>query len=479
MSGFRDRYGYEMSTSSVAAADLYQRGVDSSLASDVGTDELLAEAVAADPGFALARVALARSLQFQGKVAEARAEAATARTLVQGATLREQAHVAALATAIESGGAQALEAVKAHIAEYPRDAYILSQANGVYGLIGFSGSPTRNEEQLALLESVAESYGDDWWFLSALAFAHNELWQHDTARRLVERSLALRGRNGHAAHTLAHVYFETGATADGSTFLDPWLREYDRRAQLYGHLSWHLALFYLAAGKHGDVMRLYEERIKPGVSASQPMGVLADGASLLWRCDLYRDEGRSPRWAEVREVAAKAFPKPGIAFADVHAALAYAAVGDDAAIAALVDGLRERAAAGKLPAGAGVIDIVLGVHAYGQGAYEDTVRLLEPVAGEVIRIGGSHAQREVIEDTLLEAYLKTGRHNHAEALLTERLARRPAPRDYFSLGRAHAARAQHDTAAAHFTAARDGWHSADPGAPELSRIAAHRESVSA
>lgn len=430
-----DRYGYPLSTPSALAAERYQRAVDSSLSGDAGMDQLLEEAVDADEGFALARAALARSLQFRGRLSEAREQITLARSLVAGATARERSHVDTLAVAVEHGGAAALARVKSHIQRYPRDAYILSQASGVYGLIGFSGSPDRNIEQLALLEAVAASYDDDWWFLSALAFAHNELWHHDIARSLIERSLALHARNGHGAHTVAHICFETGDAAAGVDFLAPWLTDYDRHAQIYGHLTWHLALFELSSGNYARVMQLFEDTIKPSISTSQPMGSLADSASLLWRCDLYRGDGRSPQWAEVRDLAARAFPKPGVSFADVHAALAYAAAADDAAISALVDGLRERAAAGRLPAGDGVIALVQGIHAFASGAYDDAVQLIEPVAHEVIRIGGSHAQREVIEDTLLEAYLRTGRWPHAESLLTERLARRYSPRDLRALQR--------------------------------------------
>jgi hypothetical protein len=116
-------------------------------------------------------------------------------------------------------------------------------------------------------------------------------------------------------------------------------------------------------------------------------------------------------------------------FADVHAALAYAGAGDGESLEALAVGLRQRAAEGRLPEGEGVVDLVRGLAAFARADYEETVRLLGPVAAEVVRIGGSHAQREVFEDTLLVAYLRTGRAEAAESLLRVRLDRRPSPRD--------------------------------------------------
>ncbi len=87
--------------------------------------------------------------------------------------------------------------------------------------------------------------------------------------------------------------------------------------------------------------------------------------------------------------------------------------------------------------------------------------------GEVVHIGGSHAQREVIEDTLLQAYLRTERFDAAESLLRTRLGRRETARDHFWIGRAQAASGRRGLAATSLGAARAGWHDADPGAPEI------------
>ena len=51
------------------------------------------------------------------------------------------------------------------------------------------------------------------------------------------------------------------------------------------------------------------------------------------------------------------------------------------------------------------------------------------MAGEVERIGGSHAQRAVFEDTLLVAQVKAGELTAARSLLDVRLSRRPSGRD--------------------------------------------------
>jgi hypothetical protein len=467
-----DRYTLPLSTSSADAARAYQDGIDRALAGDAGIESALERAVAADEGFALAHIALARNLQFRGQVAEARASAARARELAGSATRRERQHVEAIATAIDGDPPKALDLIREHLSEFPRDAFALTQANGVYGLIGFSGRQDRNEEQLALLESVAQAYGDDWWFLGAHGFALTEMFRFAEARPLIERSLEAHRRNAHGAHSMAHVLYETGDAAGGSAFLDDWLPDYQPGAVLHGHLAWHLALCELAAGRYSRVKDIYTTHIGPASAQSQALGVVADSASLLWRCHVYGCATTPLPWQELRDYVAKSFPRPGVMFADVHAALAYAAAGDQESLSQLTQALREREAQGKIPGGTVVPALAEGLGAFGRGDYDEAVRLLEPVAGEVVRIGGSHAQREVFEDTLLEAYLRTGRGEQAEQLLLMRLERRPWPRDHYWLGRARQA-AGHPDATSSLRTAHDLWSSADPDSVELDTIRRH------
>ena len=67
--------------------------------------------------------------------------------------------------------------------------------------------------------------------------------------------------------------------------------------------------------------------------------------------------------------------------------------------------------------------------AFAGGDYAGCVTHLEPVLDEVVRIGGSHAQREIVEDTFIVALMKSGDLPRARAMLDRRLHRRPSPRD--------------------------------------------------
>jgi hypothetical protein len=61
--------------------------------------------------------------------------------------------------------------------------------------------------------------------------------------------------------------------------------------------------------------------------------------------------------------------------------------------------------------------------------FDDAVGLIRPLLGRLTPIGGSLAQREVVEDTYLYALVGAGRCEEAVALIDARLDRRPSPLD--------------------------------------------------
>jgi hypothetical protein len=429
-----DRYGYEL-TATAEAVDRYVEAVDLTLSADAGAPEAFEAAVEADEGFALGYAGLARMRQLRGEPIAAKKLIGRATELSSRLGKRERGHVAAMSSVINDDMNTSLASVKAHIADFPRDAFVLSPATSVLGLIGFSGRQDRNVEQLELLDTVADDYGDDWWFLGTYAFAHNEAGRSTEARPLVERSLELQPRSGNGAHAMAHVQFETGEAQDGVRFLGQWLPGYQSKAQLHRHVQWHYALFLMQTGDLPGALDVYERHIRPGVDDLAPLGTLMDSASFLWRVQL-AEPGRDLPWEPVAELSTSAFPKPGNQFADSHKALAYAGCGDGAALEGLIEALWAHERSGKARAGEMVPAIAESLEAFARQDFGRAAEILSPVADQVVRLGGSHAQREVFEDTLVEAWLRAGEGEQATALLQERLNRRPSPRDEAWLERA-------------------------------------------
>ena len=429
-----DRYGLAISTSSETARGAYIAGCDGVMAAWAGDKAHLMRAIEADPRFALAHAALARALFLMADVAGAREAAAKARTLAADATAREQSHVNALCLAIEGKPVDSLAATRAHLAEHPRDAMVAAPATGVFGLIGFSGRQDREPEQIALLEVMKPHLADDWWFQAVYAFALEEVGRLDEALGLIERSMATNPKNAHGAHIKAHVLYEQGEDRTALDYLNGWLPTYAREGLLHCHISWHIAMFALTLGDAGRAWQVYQAQVQPGgASGGAPSGawgpalnVATDASSFLWRAELSGQARKSDAWQQVNGYVQKSFPKGGIAFVDVHRARAAGAAGDSGTLESIVAELEERAASGRSPAGEVVPRLAKGLAAYAKGDWAGTIATLEPALAETVRIGGSRAQRDIVLNTLLAAYLKTGRAADAKKLVAAQTDRHPS-----------------------------------------------------
>src|SRR5499427_3864119 len=146
----KDRFDLPVTCNSAPAVDNYVAAVDLLLAAWPGAEARLDRALAADPDFALAHIARARLLQLQARIPEAKAEAALAQSLADRVTAREHRHIEAITQSIDGAADNALAIVRAHAAEYPRDALPLSLVLGVFGLLGFSGRRDHHEAKLAM-----------------------------------------------------------------------------------------------------------------------------------------------------------------------------------------------------------------------------------------------------------------------------------------------------------------------------------------
>ncbi|MDQ7911634.1 tetratricopeptide repeat protein [Pseudomonas sp. 102515] len=426
-----DRYDLPLSTASARAAERYQAGVDLLLSLWPGTAEALDEAIAADPDFALALAARARLQLLDNQAGAARETIARAQRLVERrGTERERSHVEVVRRLIAGEAAQALQGALEHAERWPCDILILGLPLGAFGLLAFSGRADHDQARVDLCERHARHFAaDDWWFLTYRGWAHGENGDVVHGRALAERALELRRHNVNATHALTHVLHESGDNQAAQALIADWLPEYPRHGILHGHIAWHGALIALERGDSQGALALYQRYVAPAASTAGPLNRVSDNASFLWRLELYGHEVPTTLWQATAASADGLFQQPGLAFADVHMALIAAATGDRLAVEARVAGLESRLRDGVLPAGPVVPLLCRALLAFAEENYLACARLLEPLRADVARIGGSGAQREVIEDTLLVALLRGGEHVKAAALLDERLHRRPSQRD--------------------------------------------------
>jgi tetratricopeptide (TPR) repeat protein len=414
-----DSYDLPLSTTSSTARDAYVQGCEAKLTMYPGAVEAFDRAIEADPRFALPHAARAHALLERDATA-ARESMAAAEALAAGLPAREASHIAFFGLLVAGDAEAALAALHAHLDAWPRDAVVLGTTAFTNGLIGSSGRAGQKRMLLDLLERLAPSYGDDWWFTAHHGMALSENGQHAAARPKIDRSLAQNSTNPWAAHARAHLSYEEGDPGVASAFLASWLRGYPRDGALHSHLRWHQALGHLETGDAATAARLFREAFAPDVHTGPPRGKLNDAVSYLWRRELAGQQRDPDAWRAMRDFAARTFPRAGTAFSDLHVAVVLAVAGDDAALEARAGHIEELAHWGRYPSGQLVPAVSRAFAAFEHQDFAAAIDALEPIAGDLERIGGSHAQLDLVRFTLLQAYLGTDRTDDARRLLGAR-----------------------------------------------------------
>ncbi|MFT4009461.1 MAG: FAD/NAD(P)-binding protein [Nocardioidaceae bacterium] len=422
----RDPLGMPLSTTAEAAA-AYNSGLERLMRLQSGADDLLRESVELDPGFALGHAALAMLGHEAGAEADVVASLAAAQEAVRKrGDDRERSLVEVVSQRVDDVRNTGTQALMNHIASYPRDVLAVSAA---VPTIAFSGVIDVQQEAWELVEGLAPAYGDHWWYISLLAFTRQDQSLFEEAGLLAESALMCEPSSGHAVHALTHVLYETGQHETGRSWLDHWVTESGRAASHRAHFSWHAALHELALGDTEAVRRRYYSQLAPPTVCG--VRALVDSASLLWRWRLttsewFAEETAPPPVEPVLEVVdAALLTAPETPFVALHSAIALAAAGDDR-LAVLAHACRGSADATIRTVVATVADALLAANA---ADWSRCALLLEDVLPVLVRVGGSAAQREVVEETLLFALVNSGQADRALALIDARLDRRPSPLD--------------------------------------------------
>jgi tetratricopeptide (TPR) repeat protein len=415
----RDLYGNPVSSTSRIAVDAYDRGVRGLLGFSADIIDSFRAALEADRDFVLARAALAVSLYLAEKIPEGRAEMDRAAAAVALLPLRERRHVEALALWVAGRANDAIPLIKESLVEHPRDLLLMQRLYFIYFWQG------RSAEMLELTQSVIHALDADGFMLGYHAFALEENRRFDEALPLAERAIAMNPKDAWAVHTIAHVLYERGENARGVDALPPHIHPCDHLGYFKNHLLWHLALMHLAEGRYDRVGKLFES-----VFGAIPITVgsdLQDSVALAWRLELY-GQPDPERWKRLGIAALGWLEMPLLLFHDLHVGMALAASGDWSAAETQLERLRGRGKKSRNPTlPEVVVPLMEGLHAFARGEYLEAVAKMAPLENRIIEVGGSHAQREVFHDTLIEAALRTGEAERARPLLERRLVKRPNP----------------------------------------------------
>jgi hypothetical protein len=389
-------------------------------------------ASAHDPGWALPHVMRAGfllSLTEPSLLAEAGQHLQRGRELADGAPARERAHLEAVQATFDGRWQAACRIWDELLVDYPRDALALqwSQLWDFYrgDAINLRARPAR---ALPEWDDSDPLYA---YVLSLFAFGLEESNLYPQAEEVGRRALSLNPKVPWAVHAVAHVMDMQGRYEEGAAWLLQHQAEWAEGNGFSGHLWWHRGLFRLEGMDIAGALRLLDNRL----AGDQLQITLqrVDAAALLWRLHLL-GEDVAARCAQLVDGWDLSDAAAGYyAFNDVHAVMAMLGAGEVARAEAWVARCAERAMAADdarrsnhLMAREVGLPLMRGLLALARGEADAAADALYAARGVAQRFGGSHAQRDLIDQTLLAAAARGSRRGIGRALINERLMAKPS-----------------------------------------------------
>jgi hypothetical protein len=339
------------------------------------------------------------------------------------ATDQERGHIAAAGHLVEGRWHMASRTLEDVSIDYPHDILALQVGHQIDF---FTGNARMLRDRIARALPAWNSTMPGYHALLGMhAFGLEETGNYTAAETHGRRGVEIEPRDGWAQHAVAHVMEMQARHRDGIAWMranqDGWTRD----SFFAVHNWWHLALYHLDRGEIDTVLEMFDGPIFGKKSAV--VLELIDASAMLWRLKL-RGVDVGSRWDAVADNWTPIATASSYAFNDVHAVMAFVS----AKRGRMVDAVLEMQREAMVSDGDNALftrevgyPVTKAIQAFGDGNYAETVRLLRPVRGIAHRFGGSHAQRDVLDLTMIEAALRSGHKALATALAAERSAVRP------------------------------------------------------
>jgi tetratricopeptide (TPR) repeat protein len=334
-----------------------------------------------------------------------------------GASPREWQFVAAVDAWARGDMGTALRHYRDLADGYPAD--IATAKWGQYHAFNRGDAVTMRAMAEAILPAhrgTAEAYG-------MLAFAEEQCHRFGPAEDAAHAALAIKPSDPWSHHALAHVFESTDRGNEAIRFLTRHAGGWaDRSIFIREHNHWHLAQLHLDRGAPAQALAIFDRHLwgEWPEFAQEQIGAI----STLWRLELNgADTGR--RWMPIAEqVAARGFEHV-LPFHDIHFAFCLGRAGDGERADAFLRSLARHAVAQRDPVWAAVVlPVAQAVVAHARGEHDRAALLLLPQLGQLHRLGGSHAQRDVLLMAWIASALSAGEHTAVEDVLARRIRHR-------------------------------------------------------
>jgi tetratricopeptide (TPR) repeat protein len=423
-----DAHGIPVTAANDQAVALLDDTVSAYLGFRKDTGDRLKTVFTADPDLMMAHCLRGYFMMLFGQramVSRAKRSLDAARQAAQTAAItpREAAHLAALSDWVAGDFAGAIARWQAIAGEHPRDLLAVKLAQ--YGFF-YTGESARMRDVVARALPVWDPGSRDYGFiLGCHAFGLEETGDYDAAERAGRAAVERNPADIWAAHAVQHVYEMTGRPRDGMAWTERLENDWRACNNFAFHALWHRCLFLLELGAADRVLDLYDREVRP--ESSDDLLDISNAVSLLWRLE-EAGVAVGERWQELADRSQAHIDDHLLTFGDIHYAMALAAGRADDAERLIESLSRYAADSGETEAQVARqpgLALARAAVAHRRGDHAAAADGLAAIRDDIRRIGGSHAQRDLFEEMLIDAARRAGRLAQARDLLAERVARRP------------------------------------------------------
>jgi tetratricopeptide (TPR) repeat protein len=403
-----DERGYAISGATGEAAQAYELALAAFQSWRTGADQQVALALQEAPGFVMAHVLQAYTYLCSREPARVKcARGASAAAARLPANDRERMHLAIISAAVADDYELAKTRLDELLRQYPRDILALQVGHAFDYL---SGDIERLGVRVAsVMPAWSPGIPGYHAVLAMRAFSMEECGDYEMAEEYARSAIELDRFDARAHHVMAHIFEMTLRPGDGIRWLRDNLDYWNVDTIVATHCWWHHALYQLARGDVDGALGLYDERVR--ASRSGAIADLIDASALLWRIQL-KGGATGDRWPEVAAAWDAHIDDAFCSFNDLHAMLAFVGAGEQDSVRrlelALVGELPKRTRHGATTRHFGLAGCEA-VAAFGRGDNSRALVLLAGLPPVAQRFGGSHAQRDVLHLTMLEAAARTRR----------------------------------------------------------------------
>ncbi|MBV1878149.1 MAG: tetratricopeptide repeat protein [Pseudomonadales bacterium] len=242
------------------------------------------------------------------------------------------------------------------------------------------------------------------YLLGMYSFGLEEAGDYKLAERLGREAIDLNPTDIWSAHAITHVMQMTQRYSEGIAIIKQLSSGWQQANNFAYHMQWHLALFYLSEDNIKAALEVYDSQLAGAIQDDFYLDI-CNATSLLWRLEMQGIVVTS-RWIQLEQYANHRTEDGALVFSSLHYLMIPARLQQltriEAALAHFKAWSKADTSQGKVcrEVGLALADAIIQL---GRQEFRQASNTILSVEANIIKIGGSHAQRHLFTEMLFFA----------------------------------------------------------------------------